>query len=63
MGEGVVQAQSEMEKPLLLEMQRQLEGKQLVVCHLVYSAFTNIVEKIGGVKEKARAEALLTRSR
>lgn len=59
----MVQAQSEMEKPLLLEMRRQLEGKQLVVCHQAYSEFSNIVERIGGVKEKARAEALLTQSR
>ena len=52
-----------MEKPLLLEMRRQLEGKQLVVCRQAYSEFSNIVERIGGVKEKARAEALLTQSR
>lgn len=59
----MIQAQSEMENPLILEMERQLEGKQAIVCHLAHSEFSSIVEKIGGVKEKARAQALLLRVR
>ncbi|KAL6883488.1 hypothetical protein ACP4OV_010902 [Aristida adscensionis] len=55
------QAQSELQSPILVELEKAVDGKQCIICQTVKSEFKEIVSMCGGPEEKARARMLLKR--
>lgn len=54
-----LQARSELQSPILLELGKVLDGKKCIVCDTVNSEFKEIVSICGGPEEKIRASQLL----
>lgn len=55
------QAAEERESPSLPELQKYLQGKNLLVCRTAWADFNSIVRLLGGPKEKERAAKLIDR--
>jgi hypothetical protein len=54
-----LQAQSELQYPIFLELGKAVDGKKCIICETVSSEFTEIASMCGGPEEKARASQLL----
>ena len=52
------QAEEEREQPALPELEKYLEGKELICCQTAYENFQLILNTVGGPQEKLRAEKL-----
>lgn len=57
------QALSELERPLLTEIEKVMTARQPIMSQYVHDEFCSIVSVIGGPKEKDRARAILDRVR
>lgn len=55
------QAERERKNPLLPQLNKFLEGKELYACTLAISSFKSILETLGGENEKQRGRELLSR--
>jgi hypothetical protein len=54
-----LQAQSELQSPIFVELGKAVDGKKCVICEAVNSEFSEIVSMCGGPEEKTRASQLL----
>ena len=55
------QAERERESPVLPQLNKLLEGKELFACSLAISSFQSILDTLGGPNEKKRARQLLAK--